>query len=209
MNWRCPQPPQFGSVRVSKPVHGAFHPGTRQGFGIRRAGSLTLTSSAECALFSAPYAEAHRHPLRPHHRRRPDCHRAGLRIRLFRHASLQSAQGRGLPRRPGELQPGRDRRRPESADRTYIEPITPECVEKIIAREVEELQRISDRQAGVAADPRAGRLRSTPPWPSTGAGTLREIRRRDDRRQRRGDRARRNPAGVQRPDALDRAGRPH
>ena len=31
---------------------------------------------------------------------------------------------------------------PEFADRTYIEPITPECVEKIIAREVEELKRI-------------------------------------------------------------------
>ena len=31
---------------------------------------------------------------------------------------------------------------PEFADRTYIEPITPECVEKIIAREVAELQRL-------------------------------------------------------------------
>jgi carbamoyl-phosphate synthase large subunit len=31
---------------------------------------------------------------------------------------------------------------PEFADRTYIEPITPECVEKIIAREVEEMKRI-------------------------------------------------------------------
>src|ERR687887_1691051 len=31
---------------------------------------------------------------------------------------------------------------PEFADRTYIEPITPECVEKIIAREVEELKRM-------------------------------------------------------------------
>jgi carbamoyl-phosphate synthase large subunit len=31
---------------------------------------------------------------------------------------------------------------PEFADRTYIEPITPECVEKIIAREVEELKRL-------------------------------------------------------------------
>src|SRR5512136_2914772 len=30
---------------------------------------------------------------------------------------------------------------PEFADRTYIEPITPECVEKIIAREMEELMR--------------------------------------------------------------------
>lgn len=31
---------------------------------------------------------------------------------------------------------------PEFADRTYIEPITPECVEKIIQREIEELQRL-------------------------------------------------------------------
>src|SRR6186713_509089 len=31
---------------------------------------------------------------------------------------------------------------PEFADRTYIEPITPECVEKIIARETEELKRL-------------------------------------------------------------------
>src|SRR5437762_1971479 len=31
---------------------------------------------------------------------------------------------------------------PEFADRTYIEPITPECVEKIIAREVGELKRM-------------------------------------------------------------------
>ena len=31
---------------------------------------------------------------------------------------------------------------PEFADRTYIEPITPECVEKIIVREKEEMQRL-------------------------------------------------------------------
>ncbi|MGN6384993.1 MAG: carbamoyl-phosphate synthase large subunit [Verrucomicrobiota bacterium] len=31
---------------------------------------------------------------------------------------------------------------PEFADRTYIEPVTPECVEKIIAREVEEMKRM-------------------------------------------------------------------
>jgi carbamoyl-phosphate synthase large subunit len=31
---------------------------------------------------------------------------------------------------------------PEFADRTYIEPITPECLEKIIARETEEVKRI-------------------------------------------------------------------
>src|SRR5436309_1137254 len=34
---------------------------------------------------------------------------------------------------------------PEFADRTYIEPITPECVEKIIAREVEEMRRLQAR----------------------------------------------------------------
>src|SRR5881396_3881142 len=31
---------------------------------------------------------------------------------------------------------------PEFADHTYIEPITPECVEKIIAREIEEMKRL-------------------------------------------------------------------
>ena len=31
---------------------------------------------------------------------------------------------------------------PEFADRTYIEPITPECVEKIIIREVQEMKRM-------------------------------------------------------------------
>ncbi len=31
---------------------------------------------------------------------------------------------------------------PEFADRTYIEPITPECVEKIIVREMEEMKRL-------------------------------------------------------------------
>jgi carbamoyl-phosphate synthase large subunit len=31
---------------------------------------------------------------------------------------------------------------PEFADRTYIEPITPECVEKIIVRELEEMKRL-------------------------------------------------------------------
>jgi len=42
---------------------------------------------------------------------------------------------------------------PEFADRTYIEPITPECVEKIIAREIEEMRRLGvpdQRDAGVA-----------------------------------------------------------
>jgi carbamoyl-phosphate synthase large subunit len=39
---------------------------------------------------------------------------------------------------------------PEFADRTYIEPITPECVEKIIVRELEEMKRMGV-PVGVAA----------------------------------------------------------
>src|SRR5436853_5811272 len=45
---------------------------------------------------------------------------------------------------------------PEFADRTYIEPITPECVEKIIAREKEEMARMGVPFAsGSARAPRA------------------------------------------------------
>src|ERR1041385_1993740 len=39
---------------------------------------------------------------------------------------------------------------PEFADRTYIEPITPECVEKIIVRELDEMKRMGV-PVGVAA----------------------------------------------------------
>ena len=44
---------------------------------------------------------------------------------------------------------------PEFADRTYIEPITPECVEKIIVREMEEMRRLgAEGRTGPAAHPR-------------------------------------------------------
>ena len=44
---------------------------------------------------------------------------------------------------------------PEFADRTYIEPITPEAIEKIIAREKEEMQRLGAQgKTGFAADAR-------------------------------------------------------
>ena len=46
---------------------------------------------------------------------------------------------------------------PEFADRTYIEPITPECLEKIIVREIEELKRlgvpVNDPAAGPSGVP--------------------------------------------------------
>ena len=69
---------------------------------------------------------------------------------------------------------------PEFADRTYLEPITPEAVEKILLRELDEM-----RRTGVPAPAElktqnlklpinwssslrwAARPRSTPRWPST------------------------------------------
>jgi len=42
---------------------------------------------------------------------------------------------------------------PEFADRTYIEPITPECIEKVIVRELDEMKRLGvpvQRSAGVS-----------------------------------------------------------
>ncbi|WHF23488.1 hypothetical protein QJS66_03930 [Kocuria rhizophila] len=41
----------------------------------------------------------------------------------------------GAARHPGELQPGHHHDRPRVRDATYVEPITPETVEKIIAKE--------------------------------------------------------------------------
>ncbi len=61
---------------------------------------------------SQPMPTPHRHQIDPDHRRRPDRHRPGLRVRLFRHPGLQGAQGRGLPDRAGELQSGDDHDRP-------------------------------------------------------------------------------------------------
>ena len=63
---------------------------------------------------------------------------------------------------------------PEFADRTYIEPITPECVEKIIVRENggDETPGAQQGKAGSAARRSAARPRSTPPWPCTRNGAL-------------------------------------
>ena len=49
---------------------------------------------------------------------------------------------------------------PEFADRTYIEPITPECVEKIIIRELDEMKKMGSARASRAlrgASPRRKR----------------------------------------------------
>ena len=72
---------------------------------------------------------------------------------------------------------------PEFADRTYIEPITPECVEKIIARENggDENRLGAQGQNWYCCPRSAARPRSTPPWRCT--RHARKIRRRNDRRQ--------------------------
>ena len=78
----------------------------------------------------------------------PDRHRPGLRVRLFRHAGRQGAEGGGLPHRPGQFQPGDDHDRSRtSPTRTYVEPITPEIVAKIIEKE-----RYASRRLRAAAD---------------------------------------------------------
>ena len=77
---------------------------------------------------------------------------------------------------------------PELADRTYIEPITPEIVEKIIEKE---------RPDAPRCRPWAGRPRSTPRWPRQ-AGRARQVRRGDDRRQSRRHRQGRGPPAVPR-----------
>ncbi len=97
----------------------------------RRPGAESITTAGEYgfrARGQAPaprnddhrygrYAQTDRHLLDPHHRRRADRHRPGLRVRLFRHAGLQGAQGRGLPDRPGQLQSGDHHDRPGSGGR--------------------------------------------------------------------------------------------
>ncbi len=56
--------------------------------------------------------KAHRHQEHPDHRRRPDRHRPGLRVRLLRSPGLQGAARGGLPRHPRELESGDDHDRP-------------------------------------------------------------------------------------------------
>ena len=54
------------------------------------------------------HAEADRYCDDPHHRRRPDHHRPGVRIRLFGHPGLQGFARRGLSHRPDQFQSRHD-----------------------------------------------------------------------------------------------------
>ena len=86
---------------------------------------------------------------------------------------------------------------PELADATYIEPITPDFVEKIIAKERPDA--LLPTMGGQTALNAALSLER--------AGVLEEIRRGDDRRAGRGDRQGRGPRAVPRGDEEDRARR--
>ena len=87
---------------------------------------------------------------------------------------------------------------PELADRTYVEPLTPEVLEAIIERERPDalLPTVGGQTALNLAVELAER------------GVAREVRRRADRRVDRGDQGRRGPAAVPGRDAGDRPRRP-
>ena len=119
---------------------------------------------------------------------RADRHRPGLRVRLLRHPGVPGA---ARPRASGSIlvnsNPATIMTDPEFADATYVEPITPEFVEKVIAKERPDalLATLGGQTAlNTAMALRRGRR-------------AREVRRRADRRQHRGDRPRREPRVVQ------------
>ena len=127
----------------------------------------------------------------------PDRHRPGLRVRLFRHPGLQGAEGRGLPVVLVNSNPATIMTDPDLADATYIEPITPEIVAKIIAKERPDA--LLPTMGGQTALNSALSLRKH--------GRARQVRRRDDRRQRRGHRQGRGPRAVPRGDDARSASR--
>ena len=83
---------------------------------------------------------------------------------------------------------------PELADATYIEPITPDIVEQIIARE----------QPDALLPTMGGQTALNTAMALARSGALRAPRRRADRRQRRGDRQGRGPPAVPPGDGPDR-----
>ena len=109
------------------------------------------------------HAQAYRHRLDPHHRGRTDRHRTGLRVRLFRHAGRQGAEGGGLPRHPGQLEPGDD----HDGSRIWR---TPPMSSRSRRRSS---PRSSRRKSRTRCCRRwAGRRPSTPPWRCEAAGVL-------------------------------------
>jgi carbamoyl-phosphate synthase small subunit len=110
-----------------RPTHVSLFDGTLQGLAAHRPAGLCFQGHPEAspgphdidylfdrfvALIEEHHAQAHRPEIHPHHRRRADRHRPGLRVRLFGRAGLQGAARGGLPRRLGQQQSGDDHDRP-------------------------------------------------------------------------------------------------
>ena len=68
---------------------------------------LQIPSSAASKIIFSNHGKTKRR-FNPSHRLRPNRYWTGLRVRLFRHTSLQNFEGRGLSRDFGELQSGDD-----------------------------------------------------------------------------------------------------
>ncbi len=94
---------------------------------------------------SKPHAKRHQYPQNPPHRLRPDRHRPGCEFDYSGAQACKALREEGYEVVLVNSNPATIMTDPEFADRTYIEPITPEVVEKIIEQ----------GEAGrAAADPR-------------------------------------------------------
>ena len=143
-------------------------------------------------------AQANRPQDHPDHRRRPDRHRAGLRVRLLRRAGLQGAARRGLPRRAGQLQPGDDHDRPGHGRRRLHR------ADQLADGREDHREGKARRAAADDGRPDRAELRARPGRPRR----AREVRRRADRRLARSDPHGRGPRAVPRGDDRDRPGVP-
>ncbi len=146
-------------------------------------------------------AQTDRHLLDPDHRRGPDRHRPGLRVRLFRHAGLQGAQGRGLSGRPGQFQSGDDHDRSGSGGRDLYR--ADHAGDRRQDHREGALRR-SRRFCAAADHGRADRAQHRAV--AAQDGRARQVRRHDDRRHRRRHRQGRGPQAVPRGDDQDRPG---
>ena len=103
--------------------------------------------------------------------------------------ACKALQGRGLPVVLVNSNPATIMTDPDLADATYIEPITPEIVAKIIEKERRRAPTL--RAAADHGRPDGANTRLAPRQAEM--GVLDEVRRRDDRRQGRGHRQGRGP----------------
>ena len=145
-------------------------------------------------------AQTDRHLLDPDHRRGSDRHRPGLRVRLFRHAGLQGAQGGGLSGRSGQFQSGDHHDRPGFGGRDLYR--ADHAGDRRQDHREGALRR-SRRLRAAADHGRADRAQHRAVAAQNGRAG--KIRRHHDRRHRRRHRQGRRPRAVPRGDDQDRA----